>query len=815
MRDKILAFVTVSTILITACMAKQIKAGNSPRLISPDNQSSIEIIRDRWEIPHVFSSSDAGAMYGLGYITAQDRAFQMFYNLRIIQGRLAEVLGNVAQINRKTTTVQNDKKMRTFGFYRAAQNVVKNLDSQTVTLLEAYCAGVNDYIKKNPDKLSPLFDKYDLKPEAWTPADCIASWWHVGQFFGTDGTRELIAWRNQTGRGRTMPNRDSRSTQTRRPMSPPNVKPDDSVAVIQRTDVSQEWIDRVDAYMKAYGFDQQSEDRNKEASETPKFSHAWVIGKKKTTTGSAILISDPQTPVNNPSLFYEYHIKGKTFNARGIGVPGSPIILIGFSDYVAWGATALGADQADLFRLKTSPDKPNQYDVDGQWKPMKVRQEIIKAKEDHDQSITIRETQFGPVITQFAFAQPQDGQVAVKRMPICETDRDTIQGAIAMMRAKNVTEFDKALEGWRFPSINIVFGDKDGNLGYRTAVAQPLRSPGTTNLNIAQDGTTSKNDWQGIVPHDLMPHVLNPESGVLFSANHRAIGSFYHVPIGNSTGSQGDTVRSWRLRELITAKDRFTPQEVLDIHYDTVNPSRRDIVKLGYHLRDKQKAELSGATLQALKHMEPWHEQGCHMDNQISGTALASNINTMFRMMSTELAFDYGGGQTGLCRFLSLTINRLKQNSQAKLNSKEIQYIDSILTDAWRTTVQQFGSDPAKWKKQYQQSIIRQRLGFFRSLDGFGSLDSKNDIYMPPLYCTDGNTILSQQSQSYTQFVPMHNPDLAMTILPVGQSEIPGNAGFAHLKDNWAQGKLHPAPLTREAVNKIANKRIDLRRSDL
>jgi acyl-homoserine lactone acylase PvdQ len=545
MRQKFLAFIAVSTIFIPACLAEQNRAGNPPEPVNSAAQGSIEILRDKWDIPHVFSISDTGAMYGLGYVTAQDRAFQMFYNLRIIQGRLAEVLGDIAQINRKTTAIQNDKKMRTFGFYRAAQNMAKNLDFQTVTLLEAYCAGVNDYIKKNPDKLSPLFDKYDLKPEAWTPADCIVSWWHVGQFFGTDGTRELIAWRNQTGRGRPMPGRDSRSTQTRRPMGPPNIKPDDSVAVIQRTDVSQEWIDRVNAYMKSHGFNQQSEGRKKEAPETPKFSHAWVIGKKKTTTGSAILISDPQTPVNNPSLFYEYHIKGKTFNARGIGVPGSPIILIGFSDHVAWGATALGADQADLFRLKTSSDKPNQYNVDGRWKPMKIRQEIIKVKADKDQSITIRETEFGPVITQFAFAQ---------------------------------------------------------------------------------DGTTVKNDWQGIVPHDLMPHVLNPESGVLFSANHRTIGSFYHVPIGNSTGS----------------------------------------------------------------------------------------------------------------------------------------------------------------------------------------LDSQNDIDMPLLYCTDGNTILSQQSQGYTQFVPMHNPDLARTILPIGQSEIPGSAGFAHLRDDWAYGKLHPAPLTREAVDKIVKYRIVL-----
>ena len=90
----------------------------------------------------------------------------------------------------------------------------------------------------------------------------------------------------------------------------------------------------------------------------PKFSHAWVVGGKRTTTGSSVLVSDPQTPVRNPSLFYEFHVQGKTFNARGIGVPGSPIILIGFTDQVAWGVTALGADQADLFLLETDPASP-------------------------------------------------------------------------------------------------------------------------------------------------------------------------------------------------------------------------------------------------------------------------------------------------------------------------------------------------------------------------------------------------------------------------------------------------------------------------
>ena len=156
----------------------------------------VELIRDTWGVPHVFADTDAGAMYGLGFASAEDRAFQMHYQLRLIQGRSAEVLGDRKQVRRNETTVDHDRKMRTFGFYRHATAMVEKLDPDTRSLLQAYSEGVNDYIAAHPDKLHPLFKELDFKPEPWTPADCIASWWHLAQFFATDGTRELLAWRN-------------------------------------------------------------------------------------------------------------------------------------------------------------------------------------------------------------------------------------------------------------------------------------------------------------------------------------------------------------------------------------------------------------------------------------------------------------------------------------------------------------------------------------------------------------------------------------------------------------------------------------------
>ena len=142
-----------------------------------------------WGIPHLFSDTDAGAMYGLGYATAEERGFQMTYSLRIIQGRLAEVIGDRPQGRRKETAVDHDRKMRTFGWGRAAARTAANLDSGTLQLLQAYCEGVNDSFakKKIAATWHPLFKKFEVTPEPWTPADCLVSWWHLAQFFATDG----------------------------------------------------------------------------------------------------------------------------------------------------------------------------------------------------------------------------------------------------------------------------------------------------------------------------------------------------------------------------------------------------------------------------------------------------------------------------------------------------------------------------------------------------------------------------------------------------------------------------------------------------
>ncbi len=771
----------------------------------------IELIRDQWGVPHIFSETDIGAMYGLGYATAEDRAFQMHFNLRIVQGRLSEVVGEMNHRKRGVTSVTQDIKYRTLGVYRSAKEVAKNLDGETKNLLQAYCDGVNDHIREHPEELLYLFRQYGLEPEEWTAADCLVSWWHMGMFFSGEGLHDTMVYhRLKEGRGqfdraamarrggRGGRGRQSERIETKIDLEP--IGPDDAAAVVQPEDISEEWLQKVNEFAEKHGILSKSES----GEQGPKFSHAWVLGGKKTTTGSSVLCSDPQTPVRNPSMFYEYHIQGKTFNARGIGVPGSPIILIGWSENVAWGLTALGADQADQFLLNVDPDKPNQYFYEGEWQDMTVWEETIKVKNGEDKTLVLKETHLGPVVSSIAHDVREGEEAVLKRVPMCIEDRETIQGFFSMIRAKNVDEFSHAIEGWLFPSANIVFGDREGNIAYWTLGAMPVRSRHALDEGRASHlGTANKYDWRGYVPYELLPHVVNPERGFLQTANHRPIGSFYPLPIGISTGSGGDTDRSWRLRERLRRKEKFTPEEVKAVHYDCVNPAKREIVRLGYFLRDVQKAKLSEDTLKTLDYLEEWYEEGARSDMTVKGTEVANVINTMFRLMQSELTLKYGGGQSGLSLFLKTVKEKHKKEPKAELNELEVAFIDETLANAWSTAESRYGRNPDQWLSVAREQLDRQILGYFESLDGYSSLDEEKDLTFPMLTCIDGGTILSQTGQSYSQWVPMHDIDSAQSILPIGQSEHPDSPYRMSTYDLWSQGKYHPAPLSREGVEKV------------
>jgi penicillin G amidase len=170
----------------------------------------------------------------------------------------------------------------------------------------------------------------------------------------------------------------------------------------------------------------------------------------------------------------------------------------------------------------------------------------------------------------------------------------------------------------------------------------------------------------------------------------------------------------------------------------------------------------------------------------------------------------YGGGVSGLCNMLQTIDARIAADPKAVLTEQEADYVNLILRAAWRYGKASYGNDPNQWNERANKAMLATKLPYMSTLDGFGSLDPDRDVTLPALRCTDGGTILSQIAQSYTQFVPMHDPDQAQSLLPIGQSEQPNSPYYRCNYDLWQKGELHPAPLTRAAVDKLVDSRISM-----
>ncbi len=423
-------------VLVTLCAL--LAPGHSVASATPNPAyGHVELVRDTWGIPHIFSDTDAGAMYGLGYAAAEDRGFQMTYNLRIIQGRFSEIVGIA-----RAATAGNFARSRSPDAHISAGPAMPREPPRIwmprrLAPLKAYCEGQRQFRRQeSPGSLHPLFRRLRVEVEPWTPADCLLSWWHLAQFFATDGTRDLMAWRNRSilvPACRNRPNleplggRQYRGGSARMMFRPAGRK------ALRHSLMTTRWAEQG------------------EGEAGPEFSHAWVVGGTKTTTGSAVLVSDPQTPVRNPSLWMEFHMKGKTLNARGVGVPGSPGLLIGFNRQCSLGLDRFGRGSSGPLPARNRRRSHDNTVWNGEWRRMKVRTERLRVKGAPDVLLNVRETHLGPVASEFCFRQPGDPEVALKRVPWCETKHDTIESVFGIMRARNAEEFLQAAGGWRFP----------------------------------------------------------------------------------------------------------------------------------------------------------------------------------------------------------------------------------------------------------------------------------------------------------------------------------------------------------------------------
>ena len=511
-------------------------------------KAPVEIVRDRYGVPHIYAGSVADAYFALGFVHAQDRLWQMEMNRRIGSGRLSEALG--------PATLDADKFLRTLGVRRAAEATLKSLNAETRSQLDAYAAGVNAFLAQRSGPLPPEFLLTGVKPEPWTSADSLA-WvkmmaWDLGGNWRTELLRMRLAKKLSTKQiGEFLPPYPGDA-----PLAIA-----DYAALYRQLDASK---------LAALALPGLTEDGA---------SNNWVVAGSRTASGKPLLANDPHLGLAAPAIWYFAHLSAPGLDVMGATFPGVPAVVLGRNRHIAWGVTNTGPDVQDLYIERV--DGTGRVLAPQGWQKFATRSEVIKVKGHADVTITVRSSRHGPLISDVfkpaADALPKNFALAFAWTALRDDDV-TMQAAGKLATARNWNEFLAAARDWDSPQQNMVYADTDGNIGFIAPGRVPVRKPENDLKGQAPaPGWDAKYDWDGFIPFEELPQSYNPAAAEIVTANNKIVPEGYPHYI---TSEWVPPYRADRIKQLLDATPKHTRQSIERIQADTVSLQVRQILPL-------------------------------------------------------------------------------------------------------------------------------------------------------------------------------------------------------------------------------------------
>ena len=528
----------------------------------PGLQDEVTIIRDERGIPHIYASTPHDLFMAQGFVHAQDRFWQMEFWRRIGEGRLSEIFGD--------GQLKTDRFLRTLDITSAAEQSWAALDEESQAVLQAYTEGVNLYIEENQNDPPMEFKVLGLTgvtltPEPWTPINTLTWAAMMSLDLGRNYKSELLRAQLLDRYGQAWMNELS------------NYPYDADRPIIVPDDVTWEHLG-LDEVLAAL-----PEDGLILGSGGGVGSNNWVVSGERTETGLPLLANDPHLGIQMPAIWYENglhcHPFGDTcpYDVVGFSFASTPGVIIGHNRRIAWGVTNALVDVQDLYIERINPENPNQYEVNGEWRDMTIRQEkIVVAGQEEPEIITIRSTRHGPIINDVAYGPGSDWAYGWQPLALQWTaigPNRLIQSSLGIDRATDWESFREALQYWDAPAQNFVYADVDGNIGYQMPGLIPIRARGDGTLPAP--GWNDEYAWTGFIPFDELPTRFNPPEGYIITANNKIVGEDYPYFIGTEWPPG---YRAQRIEELITAKDKLTRADFQRIQGDNANLLARKII---------------------------------------------------------------------------------------------------------------------------------------------------------------------------------------------------------------------------------------------
>jgi len=521
----------------------------------------VSVTRDTHGVPTIEAATLDDLFFAQGYVTAQDRLFQMDLMRRAAAGELSEIVGDVA--------LQHDRQQRILGISATAEKGLQTATPEDRQQFGAYARGVNAYIESHHDRLPLEFRVLRYSPRPWSIQDSLTIAYQMVETLSASPsaalTREKVL--AKLGPELTADLYVNTSWRDHLPTAPapawegaPRAKHAASTAVAGRGAL----VGNSEA--KFVGQSSVHEPLSLSLLEpwlTPFFradppplgSNDWVVSGAHTVTGKPLLSNDMHLGHQMPNLWYEAHLHAGDFDVAGVTLPGYPYVIVGHNRRVAWGCTNVGPTVEDAY-VETF-NEHGQYLTPEGWKQPEVRRELIHVKGKPDVVVNVEVTRHGPVVSELA---PGEARKIALRWTLYDGTQNPF---FHVDMAQNWPEFRRAVSEFDSPGQNVVYADVDGNIGYQATGKIPIRASG--NGSLPADGSNNAHEWTGYVPFDQLPNVFNPASGIIATANGRITPDGYPHSISVQWDAPWRTDRIYRV---LSSGKKFSAPDMLALETD-------------------------------------------------------------------------------------------------------------------------------------------------------------------------------------------------------------------------------------------------------
>jgi penicillin amidase len=745
---------------------------------------AIEVVYDDRMIPHVFAKNDHDIYFAQGYLTAKDRLFQMDFQTRYAAGRISEVVGIKA--------IELDKYQRRMGMVYGAENSLQGMmaDPKSRVMITAYTQGINAYIHSLSAAQLPLeYKLLDFKPEDWTPLKCALLLKQMSATLAMGSTEfymtNILKKFGPQVTADLFPDYPFKED----PIIPAgtswNFKP------LQLPQPPATFTEKTTGNIRTKKLEEGIGSNN------------WALAGAKTASGYPILANDPHLNLTLPSIWYQIQLHAPGLNVYGVSLPGAPGVIIGFNEHAAWGVTNVGADILDYYQIKFKDASHQQYWYNNQWKNTSQRIEVIKIRGSRNQTDTVFYTHHGPVVY---FQKPAKLKLA-DNIPtgnalrwVAHDRSDEYRTFYELNRARNYTDYRKALTYYTAPAQNFIFASADNDISITANGKFPLKYKDQGKYIL--DGTDPKDDWQGWIPAAENPTIKNPARNFVSSANQSSTDPSYPYYINwEFSGYE----RAKRINNMLSATKNATADSMRIMQSDSYSILAQNILPV--LLQKVTTARLNATQTEAFDIISSWNKS--YTADAIGASIFDRWTSRLFSEIWTDDFTDAGKPMQFPSR--DRTVELILKDPGSKwfdnVNTPAKETLDELVNqsfiDACDSLEKQFGPIGKSWE---WANLKQTNVPHLLNLPGFGSGKlmiggSKGTI----------NALTEHNGPSWKMIIELGKKPKGHGVYPGGQSGNPGSPFYDNMIDTWAGGKLYdlylmssPADQTGKTISHLS-----------